>query len=411
MSADPPDAQGLPSDGPTNPATTGNRCQVIPADGEPPCTRAGKLSQVKKGETRKTESGESRILCREHDNERKKLYFSYKATSAEVDGLKMQIVEDASLRRPDNMSMEEVDAAIATREKYENLIDDELNGRESHRKRFVVEGKTRMGAYGRSSDWCLVDDGHATWLESRKGMRAANSTALNRLRRRKDVLVAQEGARKREEEEAQKREREATRILQEERAARVREEERAARLREEAARSRRQEEARRRNQEAEREREEAERNRREIAAREQLEEDRRRRERRQQAEQEEVEKQNALRRTAEQIAALEERNRRREAEEEAVWRAFATTRETQPLLGDPGQSSQQSTLYPQVPRAVGIQPYGSRASPQVADIERQSSEPRSAGEVEAEPSLGVFDICFVLVLGIVVFFIFVKLIG
>ncbi|KAL1948741.1 hypothetical protein VTO73DRAFT_10547 [Trametes versicolor] len=342
MSADPPDPHGLSSDAPADPAPTRTKCQVIPADGEPPCTRIGRQPYVKKGETRRAEWGENRILCREHDTERQRLYHSYKACSAEVDGLKMQIAEDASLRRPDHLSMEEVDAAIAIREKYENCIDDELNGRESHRKRFVVE----------------VDDGHATWLKGRRDMRAANSNALKRLRHRKNFLVAKEETRKREEEEdaARLREEEATRLREE--AIRIREERDARARAEEAALRRRNQEALRKSEE------EAERNRREIAAREQ-----------------------------QQIAAYLERNRQREVEEANARRVHVTTHETQPLLGA-GQPSEPSTLYPQVSSAARILPYGSRASPRGVDIERQNAA--FLPEIEAEPCLGVFDVCFVL---------------
>lgn len=211
-------------------------------------------------------------------------------------------------------------------------------------------------------------------------MRAANSNALKRLRHRKDFLVAKEETRKREGEEdaARLREEEATRLREE--AIRIREERDARARAEEAALLRRNQEALRKSEE------EAERNRREIAAREQ-------RERRQRAEQEGIDGRNALRRTTEQIAAYLERNRQREVEEANARRVHVTTHETQPLLGA-GQPSEPSTLYPQVSSAARILPYGSRASPRGVDIERQNAA--FLPEIEAEPCLGVFDVCFVL---------------
>lgn len=120
-----------------------NKCQVIPARGEPPCTRAGRLPRVKKGEAPRAERGENCVLCREHDNERLRVYFKYKSAAAEANRLGMRIAQDTGgRRRPmERLGREEVDAGIAMREKYARLIDDELRERENHRRRFVVEGK------------------------------------------------------------------------------------------------------------------------------------------------------------------------------------------------------------------------------------------------------------------------------
>ncbi|OJT11947.1 hypothetical protein TRAPUB_11515 [Trametes pubescens] len=209
---------------------TENKCQVIPPRGEPPCTRAGRLPRVRNGEVPRPERGESRILCREHDNERQRVYFKYKSAAAEANRLGMRIAQDPDHRRPaERLGREQVDAGIALREKYAHLIDDELRERESHRKRFVAEGRAHcMLASIRSSDWCtIVDAGHAAWLKRRQDVRATNDDVLSRLRQRRDALIAKGvygEARKREQEEARQHHEDVERMRQAMIAMRLQEE-------------------------------------------------------------------------------------------------------------------------------------------------------------------------------------------
>lgn len=125
-----------------NPGPTDNRCQVIPADGEPPCTRRGKAPWVQKDERPRADRGENRILCPEHDNERQRFYFRYKAAAAETDRQDMDIAKNAIFQVPlQVLSAEQVGEAITMRETFASLIDDEFAARESHRRRFVTQGR------------------------------------------------------------------------------------------------------------------------------------------------------------------------------------------------------------------------------------------------------------------------------
>ncbi|KAL1948743.1 hypothetical protein VTO73DRAFT_10549 [Trametes versicolor] len=161
-----------------NPGPTDNRCQVIPADGEPPCTRRGKAPWVQKDERPRADRGENRILCPEHDNERQRFYFRYKAAAAETDRQDMDIAKNAIFQVPlQVLSAEQVGEAIAMRKTFASLIDDEFAARESHRRRFVAQ----------------VDFGHSKWLRGRHRKRDANRDALNKLRRHRDSIGATPG--------------------------------------------------------------------------------------------------------------------------------------------------------------------------------------------------------------------------
>lgn len=182
-----------------NPGPRDARCQVIPADGEPPCARPGKAPWIQKDERPRADRGENRILCPEHDNERQRLYFKYKAAAAETDRQDMDIAKNAIFQVPlQVLSAEQVGEAIAMRETFARLIDNEFAARESHRRRFVAQGRITWDEHSseRGSDRCLVDFGHSKWLRGRQRMRDANRNALNKLRRHRDSLgVAPGGAR------------------------------------------------------------------------------------------------------------------------------------------------------------------------------------------------------------------------
>lgn len=140
----PPQSNDLadPNSGPTD-----TRCQVIPGNGEPPCTRPGKAPWIQKDERPRADRGENRILCPEHDNERQRLYFKYKAAAAETDRQDMDIAKSAILQVPlQVLSREQVGDAIAMRETFASLID-EFAARESHRRRFVAQGRITVDVH------------------------------------------------------------------------------------------------------------------------------------------------------------------------------------------------------------------------------------------------------------------------
>lgn len=146
MSTEPLDSEAPRSDALTNPISTGNRCQVIPADGEPPCPQPADTPShmPSRGEVTHEDQGMKLILCVDHHNEHKALYFTYKAAGHRTKMLEGKVARECNAPNED-CDRDQLDEMISTRQQYTAAIIDELEGRESHRKRFYAQGRGSEG--------------------------------------------------------------------------------------------------------------------------------------------------------------------------------------------------------------------------------------------------------------------------
>lgn len=130
------DPTNPPNDATTSTALPENKCQVIPARDELPCPQPG----TRRGERGPEGQAEKLFLCNDHHVEHQKLYFTYKAASYEVIELRKKIGRECSASEEESWGKERLDEVIATRDEYAAAIAEELEKRESHRKRFYAQG-------------------------------------------------------------------------------------------------------------------------------------------------------------------------------------------------------------------------------------------------------------------------------
>ncbi|OSD04997.1 hypothetical protein PYCCODRAFT_1432740 [Trametes coccinea BRFM310] len=126
-------------------ASTGN-CQVVPADGELPCTQPGYREHPR--------------LCNVHRKEYGQLTAAYKATSEEAEMFYAEVrAREASV---DASNAFAVDDALELVRMCVDKIDKEIRERQEHHRRFFVE----------------LDDGHEAWIEGlRKKRQIVENTA------------------------------------------------------------------------------------------------------------------------------------------------------------------------------------------------------------------------------------------
>ncbi|KAI0353894.1 hypothetical protein OH77DRAFT_1426725 [Trametes cingulata] len=169
-----------------------NRCQVIPSGEELPCTRRGHRENPR--------------LCKAHRREYRTLRLAYKATSAEVERLGQTIACEPDWQNRAHWNEEDIARAIVNREQYANAIDGEIQGRETHHRRFFAE----------------QDDGHAKWLQGLRGKREKNERVLTQLRRCRDVLASEASQAEMLRREEEHRQAEMCRREEERRQAEIR---------------------------------------------------------------------------------------------------------------------------------------------------------------------------------------------
>ncbi|KAI9062073.1 hypothetical protein FKP32DRAFT_884218 [Trametes sanguinea] len=195
-------------------------CRVIAFGTEPSCDRAGFRTHP-------------RQLCKQHRSEHKALYLAYKNSSAEVDRLLALVDDEPNWEDPTCLTLTALGSAITNRQQFMDAIQEEIRGRIKHQARFIAD----------------PDDGHVKWLQLRRNMHEECSQVLEQLKRRQEILKADE-ARKQEaaqahvERQRQAAEAEASAIRRQHEMRRLAEERRQREAREEERRRRQEQEQR-----------------------------------------------------------------------------------------------------------------------------------------------------------------------
>ncbi|KAM5543527.1 hypothetical protein V8D89_002778 [Ganoderma adspersum] len=145
------------------------QCQALLADEETHCSSR---SQGLRGR-----------YCPAHGREYGELTGAYKTASNRVDVLEPE-VRKTRMDAGALATVAAVDAAVALANRYLDALGEEIDGRETHHKRFFQE----------------VDENHGKWLKRRGGEQQGAVRLLERLRRRREEVVAVEDAARRSEE-------------------------------------------------------------------------------------------------------------------------------------------------------------------------------------------------------------------
>ncbi|KAM5543529.1 hypothetical protein V8D89_002780 [Ganoderma adspersum] len=144
------------------------QCQALLADEETRCSSHA--------------SGRGRY-CATHGDEYVQLTRAYKAASKNVNALEPEI--QRTKERVDGFeSTAAVDSAIALVDRFLDALGEEIDGREVHHKRFFQ----------------VVDANHQNWLKRQRGQEAGAVRLLERLRKRREAVVAMAEAEQKDEE-------------------------------------------------------------------------------------------------------------------------------------------------------------------------------------------------------------------
>ncbi|KAI0659890.1 hypothetical protein C8Q70DRAFT_1053702 [Cubamyces menziesii] len=141
------------------PVPLDQRCQVIPAQGQPGCLRRG--------------FGKPRRLCREHRDQYKAFYAAYKRSSWQVERLDDEIATEPDWALMSQWDKARVDLAVSLRTRHVDAINAEIAGREKHQRLFIDD----------------PDEGHVGWLDRLRAKRQRSTDILVRLRRRAEELA------------------------------------------------------------------------------------------------------------------------------------------------------------------------------------------------------------------------------